>query len=450
MLSIPAGTNFSRAVCLLKEEVSAAPFFMLRLVFGLLMAGGTLRFMLLGWVDDHYIQPVFHFSYFGLSWLPLASPSLLYAGHILLIGVAILFALGIFYRPCAIMMGLLFTYFELIDLAYYLNHYYFVSLACFLFCWVPAPLSNAPNPGWTLPRWSVWMFRLMLGLVYVYAGMAKINSEWLLKGLPLSLWLPAHASTPVLGALFSWKPSALLFSWFGMVYDLTIPLFLMWRPTRPWAYSAVVVFHLLTGLLFQIGVFPVVMMGATLVFFSDAWHERILSFLRKTGPFFGIVNKRATPGAVSRFWPWAPILLGLFFAFQILFPWRYLLYPGNIFWTEEGYRFSWRVMLMEKAGTALFYVRDGVSGKEGIVDNRDFLNAHQEKQMAMQPDMVLQYAQFLARHYAGKGVRNPEVRAEIYVTLNGNPSRPMVSPDQNLLLLEDNWAHKSWILPHEL
>jgi hypothetical protein len=294
------------------------------------------------------------------------------------------------------------------------------------------------------------MFRLMLGLVYVYAGMAKINSEWLLKGLPLSLWLPAHASTPVLGALFSWKPSALLFSWFGMVYDLTIPLFLMWRPTRPWAYSAVVVFHLLTGLLFQIGVFPVVMMGATLVFFSDAWHERILSFLRKTGPFFGIVNKRATPGAVSRFWPWAPILLGLFFAFQILFPWRYLLYPGNIFWTEEGYRFSWRVMLMEKAGTALFYVRDGVSGKEGIVDNRDFLNAHQEKQMAMQPDMVLQYAQFLARHYAGKGVRNPEVRAEIYVTLNGKPSRPMVSPDQNLLLLEDNWAHKSWILPHEL
>ena len=32
---------------------------------------------------------------------------------------------------------------------------------------------------------------------------------------------------------------------------------------------------------------------------------------------------------------------------QLAFPFRYLLYPGNIFWTEEGYRFSWRVMLME-------------------------------------------------------------------------------------------------------
>lgn len=47
-------------------------------------------------------------------------------------------------------------------------------------------------------------------------------------------------------------------------------------------------------------------------------------------------------------------LLCGYFAFQILFPWRYLLYDGNIFWTEEGYRFAWRVMLMEKQEQAPF------------------------------------------------------------------------------------------------
>jgi len=43
-----------------------------------------------------------------------------------------------------------------------------------------------------------------------------------------------------------------------------------------------------------------------------------------------------------------------FFVIQIFFPWRYLLYPGELFWTEQGYRFSWRVMLMEKAGNSNF------------------------------------------------------------------------------------------------
>ncbi|MDV7400521.1 HTTM domain-containing protein, partial [Arthrospira platensis SPKY1] len=96
-----------------------------------------------------------------------------------------------------------------------------------------------------------------------------------------------------------------------------------------------------------------------------------------------------------------------YLGFQLLFPWRYVLYPGNLFWTEEGYRFSWRVMLMEKAGTATFYVKDTRSGREGVVDNREFLNPHQEKQMAMQPDMILQFAHFLGRHYEEKGVYKP-------------------------------------------
>ncbi|HCX76078.1 MAG TPA: HTTM domain-containing protein, partial [Algoriphagus sp.] len=56
-------------------------------------------------------------------------------------------------------------------------------------------------------------------------------------------------------------------------------------------------------------------------------------------------------------------LFFLFFSFQILFPFRYLLYPGNLFWTEQGYRFSWRVMLMEKAGYAIFHVTDVDTGR---------------------------------------------------------------------------------------
>lgn len=426
--------------------VSAAPFVVLRLVFGLLMAFGTLRFLLLGWVEDHYIKPVFHFHYVGFSWLPFFPGAVLYAFHIALIAVSILFAFGYWQRLTACIQFVLFTYLELIDLTYYLNHYYFVSLACFLFCLAPRPSSASPGFAFgCMPRWVPAAFQFMIGLVYFYAGLAKINYDWLILGLPLKIWLPAHYTVPLLGPLFGWDWTPLLFSWFGMAYDVSIPFLLASRLTRPWAYLAVLVFHFLTGLLFQIGVFPVVMMASSLIFFSATWHEKLLRiFLHLRFPF-----SRQTPPKTTPSHSGILVFLALFFAFQILFPWRYLLYPGNIFWTEEGYRFSWRVMLMEKAGTAQFSVEDSQTGRVGYVRNADFLNAHQEKQMAMQPDMILQFAHFLGRHYEQLGVCKPKIRAEVYVTLNGRPSRKLIDDRVDLMKENDTWKPKTWILPYE-
>jgi hypothetical protein len=124
-----------------------------------------------------------------------------------------------------------------------------------------------------------------------------------------------------------------------------------------------------------------------------------------------------------------------------------VFYPGSLFWTEEGYRFSWRVMLMEKAGNATFYVKDSETNREGIVDNTEFLNTHQEKQMGMQPDMILQFAHFLGEYYEKQGVKNPQVRVEAWVTLNARPSQLLINPKVDLMKLQDGWQAKGWILP---
>lgn len=422
--------------------MSAAPYRVLRFVFGMLMVAGTFRFLALDWVEDHYVQPVFHFRYFGFSWVPVPSEPILYFLHILLILAALALAFGIKSRISALVVFLVFTWLELIDLAYYLNHYYFVSLACLLFVLVPKPKKAEGFPFGSLPSWSVWMFRLLLGLVYFYAGLAKINPDWLMEALPLKIWLPAQSELPLLGPLFAHPWTPWLFSWAGMLYDTLIPFLLLWSPSRPWAYAAVWAFHLVTGYLFQIGVFPVVMIGATLIFFSAEWHEKRLRqfpFLKGLDP---ASSSEKEENHLFALW-----FLAAFFGFQILFPWRFLLYPGNVFWTEQGYRFSWRVMLMEKAGTAQFYVKDGPNGREGEVVNSEFLNSTQEKQMAMQPDMILQFAHFLGDYYQKRGMQQPEVRAEVYVTLNGRPSRLLIDPHRNLLKEEDTWKPKPWILP---
>ncbi len=455
----------SKFLSSLFAPVSSAPLVVFRILFGAMMLVSTLRFWWLGWIEDHYIQSKVQFKYFGFEWVELLPPVGMYALHVILIISAVGIMLGAWYRLSALAFFIAFAYTELIDLTYYLNHYYFVSLVSLLLIFVPAhgrfSIDAWRNPQIQLtqvPRWMIFMFQLQLGIVYIYAGMAKINYTWLIEALPLRIWLPAQDTLPLIGPLLALKWMPWVFSWIGMLYDCTIVAWLAWPRTRVLAYISVVIFHVLTGILFQIGVFPLVMMVATWIFFSEKFHEKIVSSAehawgRRSRVSLNLTTTQAQSNEVARSTGLAngqrpmatAIFCLLFFIFQFLFPLRYLAYPGNVFWTEEGYRFSWRVMLMEKAGTATFYVRDGATGREGVVNNGDFLCAHQEKQMAMQPDLILQFAHFLAKHYATKGVLMASIRAEVYVTLNAQPSRLLIDPNIDLTKISDGWSHKIWI-----
>lgn len=430
----------------LNTKASAAPIISFRLIFGALMVFSAARFIWLGWIEDHYVDPIFHFKYWGFEWVEALSREALYAVHFLMIlsAVGIMFLHGAAYRIAAFVLFLTFTYTELIDLTYYLNHYYFVSLICLLLIFMPARISPFFDLGEQRVKQSaIFVLKAQIAILYIYAGLAKINYDWLIEALPLKIWVPANDKLPLIGPIFAWDATPYLFSWFGMLYDTFIVLFLLYKPTRIWAYVTVIIFHALTGLMFQIGVFPLVMMGMATIFFSAEWHTKLVRFFVR--PKTPKAPHSSTP-LKSNVLHYALIA---YLGFQLLFPWRYLCYPGNLFWTEEGYRYSWRVMLMEKAGTATFYVKDTQSGREGIVDNREFLNPHQEKQMAMQPDMILQFAHFLGQHYAGKGVYQPEVRAEVYVTLNARPSRLLIDPQRDLMKEKDSFKPKDWIIHYQ-
>jgi hypothetical protein len=440
----------------MEQPVSIAPLVTFRLAFGLVMLFSTLRYMYMGWVDSQLVDPILHFSYYGFAWVEPLSRTGMYAIFVLMAIACLAITLGWFYRLFTVILFLCFTYVELIDISFYLNHYYFVSLIAFMLIWVPAnryfSLDVFRKPQLyqaRVSRWCIDIFKLQIAIVYCYAGLAKLNYDWLFRALPLAIWLPAKSSVPVIGFLFKYKITAYIFSWAGMLFDTFIIGGLRYQRTRWLAYLAVVVFHTLTGILFQIGIFPLLMILVVTIFFSPDWHERLLS--RLAAFFQTSTAPPATPSRPvgSRHKPWLIPLFSGFLLFQLVFPWRYLAYDGNLFWTEEGYRFSWRVMLMEKAGTATFYVKNGEAGKEGSVINHQFLTDHQEKQMAMQPDLILQFAHHLKDHYTQQGMPDPSVRAEVWVTLNGRPAQLLIDPEVDLTQKTDSWAAKDWILPFE-
>ena len=435
---------------------AAAPLATFRVAFGLLVLASVGRFWAKGWIAELYLKPRFFFSYYGFEWIKPLGPATY--GLFGVCGLcALLVALGWWYRTAAVGLFLSFTYIELMDRSTYLNHYYFVSLAAFLLMLLPAgryfsvDAYRDPARGrQQIPRWTVDALRLLVGIVYCYAGLAKLNSDWLLQAMPLRIWLPAKNDLWLIGPLFNYPWVAYVFSWFGAFYDLTVVFFLLYRPTRPWAYATVVVFHGLTAVLFPIGMFPYVMIVAALVFFPARAHEQVLARLRSwwsQGPVAAPAEQPLmyTPRTRQRLL----LVLGVFFAVQLLLPFRYLLYPHELFWTEEGYRFSWRVMLMEKMGQVQFKVVDGRTGRARLVNNDEHLSVLQEKMMSTQPDMLVQFAHYLRAYYAQRGVTNPQVYADAYVSLNGRLGKSFIDPTVDLAQAADDLRPKAWILPFD-
>ena len=440
----------------LKRYRHIAPLAMLRIAFGAVLFVSTVRFIAKGWVTDFYITPRFHFPFYGFEWLHPGSAGFMYTVYGLMATAAFCICTGLFYRMATIVFFCCFGYAEMLDKTYYLNHYYLVTIFSFLLILVPAhrycsfDVLRKPSLRVTqVPSWTILIFKYQLCLIYFFAGLSKCTHDWLIEALPLRIWLPAKAPTvPIIGPLLQHDWVAYLFSWGGMVFDLSISFLLLYRPTRRPAYILVIIFHALTALIFQIGVFPYLMMSATLIFFSENFHR---SVLEKASAFFG---RKASGGEEKLLVLSRPVrttllvVLGAHFLLQALVPLRFLLYPGTLFWTEEGYRFSWRVMLMEKSGTTYFYIKDPATGRKFQVNNGKFLTPYQERMMETQPDMMLQYAHILASEYKDLGMANPQVTVESYVTLNGHGSRLFIDSARNLAGEKETWfGHKNWILP---
>ena len=402
-----------------------------RILFGLLMAFSMLRFIARGWVDEFYVQPTFHFTWELFPWVWPLPPALMHLHFVMLAVLGLAIALGLHYRLSAALFFIGFSYVELIDKATYLNHYYLVSLLSGLLAIVPAHRVwsvDAWRNGWTpaaaVPAWTVNVLRFQIGVAYLFAGLAKLNADWLLDAQPLRIWLAARSDLPIVGPFLAEPAAAYVFSWCGAAYDLAIVFLLLSRRTRAIAYATVVVFHVMTAVLFPIGMFPWIMIVATLVFFPPDWPRRWIGRpAPATLPAFA--GSRVPPAATVA-------MLVLYAAVQIVLPLR-AYWPGtDPDWTCRGFNFAWRVMLVEKAGFTEFIARDTATGREWVVPAREYVTERQEKMMAQDPFMVRALARHIAADLRGRGFAGIEVRADAFATINGHPAQRLIDPQVDL------------------
>ncbi|MEZ4269473.1 MAG: HTTM domain-containing protein [Myxococcota bacterium] len=416
-----------------------------RVLFGALMLAATLRFWAKGWVDTLYVEPAFHFTWAGFDWVR-PWPGAWMEVHFALMALAALsLTLGYRTRVSAGAFWLFFTYAELIDKATYLNHYYLVSLLALLLAVLPSGAAysldarrrGGPRP---VPLGAYALLRAQVAVVYVFAGLAKLDADWLLRAEPLHTWLQAHAHLPLLGPLLATPAAALAMSWAGALYDLTIAGFLLWRPSRPFAFAAAALFHVGIWLLFPVGMFSWVMLVCTTVFFDPDWPRRWFGAPEPPG-----ASSQASPPRLPSL---AIPLASAWLLIQLALPLRHLAYPGAVNWTEEGFRFAWRVMLTEKTGQAEFELRTADSPSPRLIFPQRDLTPLQAKMMSTQPDMIHDYAHFLAARARAEGQQDVRVYAHVTAALNGRPSQPLIDPRVDLAAQPRTLLGASpWILP---
>lgn len=443
----------------LNEPRDIAALAVFRILIGGLMCFGAVRFMHNGWIERLYLEPSFHFKYWGFEWVTVPGPAgmyLLYAGIAL---TAFMVAIGALYRVAIVAFWCLFTYAELMDVTSYLNHYYFISMLTLIMCFL------SPHRAWsvdawlkprlraeTLPAWQTYWLRFQVGLLYFYAGLAKVEPDWLLHAQPLNLWLPPLSGLPVLGPFLEMTWVHYFFSWFAFLFDTTIIAFMLWRLTRPYAFVIILVFHFFTHLFFNIGLFPFIMVFSVLVFFDADWPRRLPLLAMFPGRWRRSTTRRFANTPKRSADAWSPLGAGfaaailLFCLAQFLMPLRHWAYPGSVLWHEQGMRFSWRVMLREKSGS-LEYRVVVPDGTQVIVSPHRYLTEDQYREMAGQPDMILQLAHHIKDDFAARGLGQVEVYANSRVSLNGRAARPMIDPLVDLTTVRDGLGRAGWITP---
>ena len=397
-----------------------------------------------GYLHQHWVEPAIYFSYYGFSWVAPPSGNWIYAltGVVMLSSIGIV--LGFFYRVSAIIFTIGFTWIFLVDQTNYLNHFYLICLLGMVSVFIPAhralSLDVRRRPALRaqiVPAWTIRIIQAHMAIAYLYGGIAKLNPDWL-HGEPIRTWFSTGRAARLLPdfAFLKTEPAFYLVSYSGLLIDLLMVPLLLWRRTRALALTVAIAFHLANFLVFNIGVFPFLSIALTLLFVAPKWHRKIL----RLGPAPDISSAQFTPNR------WITAALVGYLAFQLLFPFRHWLYPGEVHWTEEGHRFSWHMMLRSKTGWSYFIVHDRASGQLWRIDPPEILTSRQHRKMLGRPDMILQFAHYLRDQFAPRPV---SVHAVASVQLNGRPQALLVDPEADLAQTPRNLHHATWILPME-
>lgn len=415
------------------------------LVYFRILAGSLLAIEYVGYLlkIDEYVQTEVGFSYLFFSWLKIWSVSGLYLHISIIIVLAVAVAIGFYYRVATVLLLIAQTWLLLLDSSLYQNHIYLYCLVNLLLIFLPAQRAfsydASRNPAIQLSQVPAWVWYILLfqiSVVYFYAGVAKLYGDWI-QGRPMVIWMYYREGYPVIGKILGLEWFPYVASYIALMVDLTAVPLLLFRKTRIYGFIMVTIFHLTNVAVFGLATFPWFVIMMTSLFFPPSWPRKLLGNRLPT--------LTVAPLNIHRSFK-LESLLAIYVIVQLLLPLRHWLYPMPVAWTDEGDKFAWRMVIRNKAGDLYYHITDE---HENLIayDYADRLRYYQHYVLLGNPDLILQYAHYLANHYQDSLGYEVKVFAHTDISLNGWASQPLVDPNVDLSQEKRSLGHYNWIVP---
>lgn len=432
-----------------------------RISFGAVMLYFACKYLLSGTVNLFFVLPIYHFPYDGFEWVTKSDFALkigdvmVHAIHLefVILGIlALLIMLGAWFRIASILFAGFFVHIFLLDKCYYQNHYYLVALLSCILPFLPAnqvwsidALRRTSIRSRTTPVWTLWLLRFQIGIPYFYGGIAKVSEDWF-GGQPMRLALPSKVDRPWIGGpWFAEEWLVQVFVWGGLLFDLLVVPALLYRRTRVVAFVACLCFHLMNSLVWTIGIFPWLMILATTVFFEPDWPRRLAAFFG-TNKTSSLPSPNDTMTRPSAKWITA-VCLSVYVTWQVLFPFRHVLYPGNSNWDEYTHHFSWHMLLRAKETGLRVYATHPVTERSSVVDLTHYVTARQLATIGRDPRMMHRLCLHIHDDLMDKGYGDVEIRVLALVSMNGRKPQLLIDPTVDLAHMPLKNGLPDWIVP---
>lgn len=440
---------------LLFSKIDNSQIIVFRIFFGLLMAVECWGSIGTGWVKETFVDPDFTFSFIGFEWTWFMLGDFMYYFYGFLGVLGIMIMLGAFYRVSTILFALGWSLVYFMQKEHYNNHYYLVMLVAWFMVFIPANRYKAVDV-WFWPKirskttyfWNQLLFILQLLIVYTYAAIAKLYPGWMngdflmTRYRDVAYWADQYIAWEPLTEYIQTREFAQIISWLGFGFDLLIVPLLLWKPTRLIAFLGALVFHIFNSVTLHIGIFPYFALALAVFCFPpdtirQIFFPRKSTFLAGSGEF-----QARHPHQIS-----FTLFFCAYILWQIYLPLRHWQIPGDVLWTEEGHRLSWRMMLRTKSASTQFYLVEKGSDKRERIQLKDYLTDLQSSRVKARPDMIWQFAQYVKKQKAKEG-KDVEIYVSSRVSINGGPYHPFI--DDKIDIAAENWryfGHQRWILP---
>ena len=425
------------------KAIDNSPLVVFRMFFGFLVACESFGAILTGWVKRILIDPEVTFSFIGFEWLkPLPGFGMYF--YFLAMGVfGLAIMLGYRYRIAIISYTILWAGVYFMQKTAYNNHYYLLLLISFLLIFFPANSyasldvrQNRIKEENTMPYWISLLFIIQVAIVYVFASIAKFYPDWLDGTFTRNL-LADSTNVITLKKLFLQKWFYLFIAYMGIIFDLLIVPLLLFKKTRMLALLASLTFHLFNAIFLEIGIFPFFALTFALFFYEP---ETIRSvFLRRKTSIETDNGHSNYYGKKIVYFLIIPYLI-----IQLLLPLRHHFIEGDVLWTEEGHRLSWRMMLRERNGFIHIRIKDLKTGEESLYDYRKNLTDKQIQNLATKPDFIWQYCQYIKKEFKGKEIA---IFIDCKNSINRKEYKTLIDPKFDMAKAKwDYFRHNEWLL----